>query len=89
MVVAPTTAVAGSTGQTLTFTYTASVQLTEGALAVFCLYMFIVHSATTAKPFFDVRLFKAQTYVVSTIIMALLFIVYYGSMVLTPWIAGK
>ena len=57
---------------------------TEGALAVFCLYMFIVHSATTAKPFFDVRLFKDQTYVVSTIIMALIFIVYYGSMVLTP-----
>jgi MFS transporter, DHA2 family, multidrug resistance protein len=56
----------------------------EGALAVFCLYMFVVHSATTTKPFFDVRLFKDQTYVVSTIIMMLIFIVYYGSMVLTP-----
>jgi DHA2 family multidrug resistance protein len=56
----------------------------EGALAVFCLYMFVVHSATTNKPFFDVRMFKDQTYVVSTIIMMLIFIVYYGSMVLTP-----
>ncbi len=34
MVVAPTTVVAGSTGQTLTFTYTASVPLTDGTLAV-------------------------------------------------------
>jgi len=56
----------------------------EGTLAVFCLYMFVVHSATTAKPFFDVRLFKDRTYIVSTIIMMLIFIVYYGSMVLTP-----
>jgi len=56
----------------------------EGALALFCLYMFVVHSATTARPFFDVRMFKDQTYIVSTIIMMLIFIVYYGSMVLTP-----
>ncbi len=34
MVVAPTTVVAGSTGQTLTFTYTASVALTDGTVAV-------------------------------------------------------
>jgi DHA2 family multidrug resistance protein len=56
----------------------------EAALAAFCLYMFVVHSATTAKPFFDVRMFKDRTYIVSTIIMMLIFIVYYGSMVLTP-----
>jgi DHA2 family multidrug resistance protein len=56
----------------------------EAALALFCLYMFVVHSATTAKPFFDVRMFKDRTYVVSTVIMMLIFIVYYGSMVLTP-----
>jgi DHA2 family multidrug resistance protein len=56
----------------------------EGALTIFSLYMFVVHSATTSRPFFDVRLFKDQTYVVSTIIMMLIFIVYYGSMVLTP-----
>jgi DHA2 family multidrug resistance protein len=56
----------------------------EAALTVFSLYMFVVHSSTTAKPFFDVRLFKDQTFVVSTVIMMLIFIVYYGSMVLTP-----
>ncbi|HEX4504835.1 MAG TPA: DHA2 family efflux MFS transporter permease subunit [Alphaproteobacteria bacterium] len=56
----------------------------EGALALFCLYMFVAHSATTARPFFDVRMFKDRTYIVSTIIMMLIFIVYYGSMVLTP-----
>ncbi len=56
----------------------------EATLMVFASYMFIVHSATTAKPFFDVRLFKDRTFVVSTIIMMLIFVVYYGSMVLTP-----
>jgi DHA2 family multidrug resistance protein len=56
----------------------------EAALTVFSLYMFVVQSATTNRPFFDVRLFKDQTYVVSTIIMMLIFVVYYGSMVLTP-----
>jgi DHA2 family multidrug resistance protein len=56
----------------------------EAALATFSLYMFVVHSTTTSRPFFDVRLFKDQTYVVSTIIMMLIFVVYYGSMVLTP-----
>ena len=56
----------------------------EAALTLFSLYMFVVHSTTTSRPFFDVRLFKDQTYVVSTIIMMLIFVVYYGSMVLTP-----
>jgi DHA2 family multidrug resistance protein len=61
----------------------AEIQL-EAALTIFSLYMFVVHSSTTRRPFFDVRLFQDQTYVVSTIIMMLIFIVYYGSMVLTP-----
>jgi DHA2 family multidrug resistance protein len=56
----------------------------EGALTIFALYMFIVHSATSVRSFIDVRLFQDRTYVVSTIIMTLIFIVYYGSMVLTP-----
>jgi DHA2 family multidrug resistance protein len=56
----------------------------EAALTVFALYMFVVHSATASRSFIDVRLFQDQTYVVSTIIMTLIFIVYYGSMVLTP-----
>ena len=56
----------------------------ESALTAFALYMFIVHSATSARSFIDVRLFQDQTYVVSTAIMVMIFIVYYGSMVLTP-----
>ncbi len=56
----------------------------EAALMLFSLYMFVTHSATTIRPFFDVRLFQDQTFVVSTIIMMLIFVVYYGSMVLTP-----
>ena len=56
----------------------------EAALALFSLYMFVTHSATTTRPFFDVRMFQDQTFVVSTIIMMLIFVVYYGSMVLTP-----
>jgi DHA2 family multidrug resistance protein len=58
--------------------------LIETALAIFGLYMFIAHSATTKRPFFDVRLFKDRTFVVSIMIMALIMVVYYGSMALTP-----
>ncbi len=58
--------------------------LTEASLAIFGLYMFVAHSATTERPFFDVRLFKDRTFVASTFIMAFLMIVYYGSMSLTP-----
>jgi DHA2 family multidrug resistance protein len=56
----------------------------EAALTIFALYMFVVHSATTTRSFIDIRLFQDQTYVVSTVIMTLIFVVYYGSMVLTP-----
>jgi DHA2 family multidrug resistance protein len=56
----------------------------EAALMVFGLYMFIVHSATTRRPFFDVRLFRDRTFVLSNAIMTLIMLVYYGSMALTP-----
>jgi DHA2 family multidrug resistance protein len=58
--------------------------LTEATLSVFGLYMFVAHSMTTTRPFFDVRLFQDRTYVISTIIMMMIFVVYYGSMALTP-----
>ncbi len=58
--------------------------LVEATLAVFAFYMFVVHSSTTSRSFFDARLFRDRTFVVSTIIMTLIFVVYYGSMVLTP-----
>jgi DHA2 family multidrug resistance protein len=47
-------------------------------------YMFVVHSMTTRRPFFDVRLFKDRTFVLSNTIMTLIMLVYYGSMALTP-----
>ncbi|MDB5394119.1 MAG: transporter [Rhodospirillales bacterium] len=56
----------------------------EVALMGFGLYMFVIHSATTRRPFFDVRLFKDRTFVLSNAIMALIMLVYYGSMALTP-----
>jgi DHA2 family multidrug resistance protein len=56
----------------------------ELALMVFGLYMFVAHSATTRRPFFDVRLFKDRTFVLSNAIMTLIMLVYYGSMALTP-----
>jgi len=56
----------------------------EAALMVFGLYMFVVHSATTRRPFFDVRLFRDRTFVLSNAIMTLIMLVYYGSMALTP-----
>jgi DHA2 family multidrug resistance protein len=46
--------------------------------------MFVAHSATTRRPFFDVRLFKDRTFVISNAIMTLIMLVYYGSMALTP-----
>jgi DHA2 family multidrug resistance protein len=56
----------------------------EAALAVFGFYMFIAHSATTRRPFFDVRLFRDRTFIVSTCVTAMIMMVYYGSMALTP-----
>ena len=58
--------------------------MTEATLVVFGLYMFVAHSLTTKKPFFDIRLFQDRTYVVSTVIMMLIFVVYYGSLTLAP-----
>ncbi len=58
--------------------------LAEAALAIFSLYMFVVHSATTARPFFDTRLFKDRTFIISTFILSTIFIVYYGSLALAP-----
>jgi DHA2 family multidrug resistance protein len=58
--------------------------LIETALMLFGLYMFVVHSATTRRPFFDVRLFKDRTFLLSNVIMTLIMLVYYGSMALTP-----
>ena len=58
--------------------------ITEAALMVFGLYMFIVHSATTAKPFIDMRLLRDRTFVSGVAIMALIFMVYLGALVLVP-----
>jgi DHA2 family multidrug resistance protein len=58
--------------------------LIEATLMLFGLYMFVVHSATTRRPFFDVRLFKDRTFLLSNAIMTLIMLVYYGSMALTP-----
>jgi DHA2 family multidrug resistance protein len=58
--------------------------LIEAVLMLFGLYMFVAHSATTRRPFFDVRLFRDRTFVLSNAIMALIMLVYYGSMALTP-----
>jgi DHA2 family multidrug resistance protein len=58
--------------------------LIEATLMLFGLYMFVVHSATTRRPFFDVRLFKDRTFLLSNVIMTLIMLVYYGSMALTP-----
>ncbi len=58
--------------------------LAEAALMVFGLYMFIVHSLTTANPFIDIRLFRDRTYVIGVGIMAMIFMVYLGALVLVP-----
>jgi DHA2 family multidrug resistance protein len=58
--------------------------LVETALAAFGLYMFVVHSATTKNPFIDIRLFRDMTFMTSTVIMALIYMVYLGALVLVP-----
>jgi DHA2 family multidrug resistance protein len=58
--------------------------LIEISTLAFGLYMFVVHSATTRRPFFDMRLFKDRTFILSTGILTLIMLVYYGSMALTP-----
>ena len=58
--------------------------LTEAALALFGLYMFVVHSATSKHAFIDLRLFRDVTFMSATIIMFLIFMVYLGALVLLP-----
>ena len=58
--------------------------LIEAALVAFGLYMFVVHSATTRNPFIDIRLFRDLTFMTSTVIMALIYMVYLGALVLVP-----
>ncbi len=58
--------------------------LIESALTLFGLYMFIVHSMTTRHPFIDIRLFRDLTYTIGTVIMALIFMIYLGALVLVP-----
>jgi DHA2 family multidrug resistance protein len=58
--------------------------LVEAALMALGLYMFIVHSMTTPKPFIDMRLLRDRTFVSGTSIMALIFMVYLGALVLVP-----
>jgi len=42
----------------------------EAALALFGLYMFLVHSATTKQPFFDPAMFRDRTFMLSLILIA-------------------
>ena len=58
--------------------------LVEAALAVFGLYMFVVHSATNKHAFIDIRLFKDVTFMSATTIMFLVFMIYLGALVLLP-----
>jgi len=58
--------------------------LLEATLSLFGLYMFVVHSATSRRPFLDTRLFTDRTFMMSTIITAIIFVVFYGSVILTP-----
>ncbi|HLG88490.1 MAG TPA: DHA2 family efflux MFS transporter permease subunit [Alphaproteobacteria bacterium] len=56
----------------------------EAVLTLFGLYMFVAESATSRRPFFDVRLFRDRTYILSVVLSAGVMIVLYGSMALTP-----
>lgn len=56
----------------------------EAALTLFGLYMFIVHSLTTKRPFLDPAMFRDRPFVLSLSIAVAIGIVFNGSMVLSP-----
>jgi len=56
----------------------------EAALCLFGLYMFVVHSATTKRPFLDPAMFRDRPFVLSLLIAVAIGIVFNGSMVLSP-----
>ncbi|HLG90106.1 MAG TPA: MDR family MFS transporter [Alphaproteobacteria bacterium] len=56
----------------------------ETALFVFGIYMFVVHSMTTKRPFLDPVMFKDRAFVLSLLIAIMIGVVFNGSMVLTP-----
>ncbi|MGB5950017.1 MAG: DHA2 family efflux MFS transporter permease subunit [Parvibaculum sp.] len=50
----------------------------------FTLYLFVAHSATTARPFIDLELFKDRNLIVGLIIMFIVGFVLYATMALMP-----
>ena len=56
----------------------------EVVLAVFGVYMFVVHSFTARRPFLDLRIFKDRTFMVCVLLSALVGVVLNGSMILSP-----
>jgi DHA2 family multidrug resistance protein len=56
----------------------------EFVLAAFGLYMFIVHSITTRRPFIDLALFKDRNFVVCILLATTTGLGFNGSMIMTP-----
>jgi DHA2 family multidrug resistance protein len=56
----------------------------EVVLAFFGLYMFIVHSLTSPRPFIDLALFRDRTFVMCIILATTTNVIFNGSFVLSP-----
>ncbi len=56
----------------------------EIVLALFGLYMFVVHSLTGKRPFVDLALFRDRTFVLCLILAATTNVIFNGSFVLSP-----
>jgi DHA2 family multidrug resistance protein len=57
---------------------------TEGFLAVVLTYMFVVHSMTAARPFFERSLFRDRNFVGGVVVFGLVFAVFIAAMALLP-----
>ncbi|HTJ65041.1 MAG TPA: DHA2 family efflux MFS transporter permease subunit [Alphaproteobacteria bacterium] len=56
----------------------------EGAIAVFGLYMFVVHSMTTHQPFISMELFKDRNFILCVLLATSTNVVFNGTFVLAP-----
>jgi len=70
-------------GEQLGWFASAEIEI-EVALAVFGIYMFVVHSLTAQRPFIDLALFRDRNFVLCIVLAIVTNLVFNGSFVLSP-----
>ncbi len=64
--------------------FSANEIVVEGLIAVFALYLFVVHTMTAKQPFIDPHLFKDRNLLVGLVLMFTVGLVLYATMALLP-----